>query len=106
LDLQDEHSGTSVHLKFLAYPYRTYTGIVEQILPAATLDRPVAHPDKFAEMGQELTNYFALVVNLQNTDDSLREGMTGTARLSRKPLPLAWLAGRGAWRWLRVRVAW
>ena len=95
-----------MHLKFLAYPYRTYTGIVEQILPAATLDRPVAHPDKFAEMGQELTNYFALVVNLQNTDDSLREGMTGTARLSRKPLPLAWLAGRGAWRWLRVRVAW
>jgi putative peptide zinc metalloprotease protein len=106
MDLQDVHSGTAVHLKFLAYPYRTYTGIVEQILPAATLDRPVAHPEKFAEMGQELTNYFALVVNLQNTDDSLREGMTGTAKLSRKRLPLAWIAGRGAWRWLRGRVAW
>jgi multidrug resistance efflux pump len=105
-ELQDVKPGALVNLKLLAFPFRTYSGIVEQILPAAALDRPVAQPDKNERMGHELTNYFALLVDFQNIDDCLREGMTGTAKLSGKRRPLAWLAGRSAWRWLRGQVVW
>jgi putative peptide zinc metalloprotease protein len=105
-ELQDVKPGAVVNLKLLAFPYRTYSVVVEQILPAAALDRPVAQPDKIEHLGHELTNYFALVVDLQNTDDSLREGMTGTAKLTGKRRPLAWLAGRSVWRWLRGHVVW
>jgi putative peptide zinc metalloprotease protein len=105
-ELQDVKPGAVVYLKLLAFPYRTYSVVVEQILPAAALDRPVAQPDKIEHLGRELTNYFALVVDLQNTDDSLREGMTGTAKLTGKRRPLAWLAGRSVWRWLRGHVVW
>jgi putative peptide zinc metalloprotease protein len=105
-ELQDVKPGALVNLKLLAFPFRTYSGIVEQILPAAALDRPLAQTDKIERMGHELTNYFALVVDFQNTDDSLREGMTGTAKLSGKRRPLAWLAGRSIWRWLRGQVVW
>ena len=34
----------------------------------------------------------------------LREGMTGTAKVAGRSRPLAWQAGRGAWRWLRSQV--
>jgi putative peptide zinc metalloprotease protein len=105
-ELQDVKPGAVANLKLLAFPYRTYSVVVEQTLPAAALDRPVAQPDKIERMGHELMNYFALVVELQNTDDSLREGMTGTAKLSGKRRPLAWLAGRSTWRWLRGQVIW
>jgi putative peptide zinc metalloprotease protein len=100
-DLAQVDPGANVDLKALAFPFRTYSGRVAQILPAASLDRPVAQPEKIERMGQEQTNYFALVVELPNTDDSLREGMTGTAKIRGKNRPLAWQAGRGAWHWFR-----
>jgi hypothetical protein len=55
-------------------------------------------------MGQELTNYFAVVVAFPNADGTLREGMTGTARISAKSSPLAWKVGRESWRWLRSQI--
>jgi putative peptide zinc metalloprotease protein len=91
-------------IKVRRFPYRTYSGRVDQILPAAAADRPVAQPQKFERLGQELTNYFAVVMDFPNSDGSLREGMTGTAKISGNTYPLAWQAGRGIWRWLRSQV--
>jgi hypothetical protein len=68
------------------------------------LDRPVAQPAKLERMGQDLTNYFAVVMVFPNTDGSLREGMTGTAKISWKSRPVAWQVGRGAWRWFRSQA--
>jgi putative peptide zinc metalloprotease protein len=103
-ELEDVRPGTPAKVKVLPFPYRTYSGHVDQILPAAAEDRPVAQPHKLERMGQALTNYFAVVVEFPNPDGSLREGMTGTARISAKSSPLASKFGREAWRWLRSQV--
>jgi multidrug resistance efflux pump len=102
-ELEDVHTGAAVRLKVNAFPFRTYAGDVQQILPAAASDRPVGAP-KVERYGQELTNFFAVMLEFPNSDGSLREGMTGTARISGKSYPLAWKAGRAAWRWLRSQV--
>jgi putative peptide zinc metalloprotease protein len=93
-----------VQVKVRPFPYRTFSGRVEQILPAAAADRPVAQPQKFERLGQELTNYFAVVMDFPNPDGSLHEGMTGTAKISGKSYPLGWQMGRGVWRWLRSQI--
>jgi len=103
-ELEDVRPGTPAKVKVLPFPYRTYSGHVDQILPAAAEDRPVAQPHKLERMGRELTNYFAVVVDFPNPDGSLREGMTGTARISAKSSPLVWKVGRESWRWLRSQV--
>jgi putative peptide zinc metalloprotease protein len=103
-ELEDVHTGAAARLKVNAFPFRTYAGDVQQILPAATSDRPVANPEKVERYGQELTNFFAVVLEFPNSDGSLREGMTGTARITGKSYPLVWKAGRAAWRWLRSQV--
>jgi putative peptide zinc metalloprotease protein len=103
-ELEQVRPGAPVEVKVRPFPYRTYSGSVEQIVPAAAPDRPVAQPQKFERMGQELTNYFAVVMDFPNRDASLREGMTGTAKISGKSYPLAWQAGRGVWRWLRSQI--
>ena len=103
-ELEEIHQGADAKIKVLPFPYHTYEGRVEQILPAAAQDRPVAQPLKLERMGQELTNYFAVVMVFPNLDGSLREGMTGTAKISWKSRPVAWQAGRGAWRWFRSQA--
>src|SRR4029077_1747462 len=103
-ELEDVLQGATAQLKVSTYALRTYTGRVRQILPAAASDRPIADPDKVERYGQELTNFFAVVLEFPNSDGSLREGMTGTARISGKSYPLIWKMGRATWRWLRSQV--
>jgi putative peptide zinc metalloprotease protein len=97
-------SGAEARMKVRAFPFRTYRGMVEQILPAAATDQPVSDPQRLARLGQQLTNYFALVVEFPNSDRSLREGMTGTAKIAAGNSPLLWRAGRGFWRWVRSQA--
>jgi putative peptide zinc metalloprotease protein len=103
-ELEDVAPGAHAQLKVTPSPYRTYAGHVERILPAAALDRPVAQPQKLSHLGQELTNYFAVVMDFPNPDGSLIEGMTGIARISGRASPLVWQAVRGTWRWVRSQV--
>jgi putative peptide zinc metalloprotease protein len=103
-ELEDVRSGASVSLKVRAYPLRTFSGSVEQILPAAGTDRPVADPGKLVRRGQELTNYLAVVLRFPNAEGTLREGMTGTAKIYGRPQPIAWQLGRSGWRWLRSHL--
>jgi hypothetical protein len=103
-DLAEVRPGAAAQLKVLAFPFRTYSGKVVKILPAASMDRPVAQPEKLERMGHELTNYFALVVDLPNPDGSLQEGMTGTAKISGRHRSIAWQLTRSVWRWIRGLV--
>ncbi len=103
-ELEEVPTGARAQLKVLPYPFRTYAGSVAQVLPAAAPDRPVAQPQELERMGQQLTNYFAVVTAFPNPDGSLREGMTGTAKIAGGSRPLAWQAGRGAWRWISSQV--
>ena len=102
-DLENVRLGATAKVRVLPYPYTTYSGRIEQILPAAALDRPVSQPQKLVRLGQDLTNYFAVVMDIPNPHDTLREGMTGTAKISAKSYPLAWQFGRSVWRWLRAQ---
>ncbi|MGB0036069.1 MAG: efflux RND transporter periplasmic adaptor subunit [Candidatus Acidiferrales bacterium] len=105
-ELNEVRPGAPAKVKVLSYPFRTYSGRVERVLPAAASDRPVAQPQKLERLGQALTNYFAVEVDFPNPDGTLREGMTGTAKVSAKSSPIAWQVGRGAWRWIRSYVWW
>jgi putative peptide zinc metalloprotease protein len=80
-DLGEIQPGARVKLKVRPYPMETFVGRVEQILPAAAADRPVAQPVKGERHGQELFNYFALTLEFPTPEERLREGMTGTAKI-------------------------
>jgi len=103
-ELEDVRAGARATLKVVPFPYRTYEGQVEQILPAAAPDRPVAEPQKLSRWGQDLTNYFAVALDFPNPDGTLTENMTGTAKISGRASPLAWQAARATWRWFHSQV--
>jgi len=103
-ELQDVSAGANAQLKVLSQPYRTYSGRVERVLPAAALDKPVTQTQDLQRLGQHLTNYFAVVLEFPNPDGSLIKGMTGKAKIAETYRPLAWQAGRGAWRWMRSQL--
>lgn len=103
-ELGDVHPGAGVSLKASPYPYRTYSARVERMMPAAAPDRPVSNPAVLERNGQELTNYIAVIAEIPNPDGSLREGMTGTAKIYGASRPIAWQMARGTWRWLRSQL--
>ena len=103
-EIEDVRAQAAAELKVAPFPYRTYDGRVEQILPAATLDRPASQPQQLERFGQALTNYIGVVMEFPNPDGSLREGMTGTAKIAGRNRPLAMQIARGAWRWFRSQV--
>ena len=103
-ELEDVREGARVELVTRAHPFRTFTGRVQQIMPAAAVDRPIEGPKELERNGQQLTNYFAVVLEIPNPSGVLREGMTGTAKIGGGRYPLAWRAGRSAWRWLRSQM--
>jgi hypothetical protein len=103
-ELNDVAVGAPVRLKVAVYPFRTFDGTVERILPAAALDLPLSQLNKVERHGQELTNYFALEMVFPNPDNSLIEGMTGSAKIAGKHRPYAWQAAESAWRWIRSQI--
>jgi putative peptide zinc metalloprotease protein len=103
-ELEDVRDGARVRVKVAPFPFRTYTGSVQKILPAAAVDQPVTQTEDLERLGQKLTNYFAVEMEFANNDGSLREGMTGTARIAGKSSPLAWQFCRGAWRWAKSQI--
>jgi putative peptide zinc metalloprotease protein len=105
-ELEEVHAQAAAELKVIPFPYRTYDGRVERILPAATEDRPASQPQKLERFGQDLTNYIGVVMEFPNPDGSLREGMTGTAKITAQSRSLARQFVRGAWRWFRSEAMW
>jgi putative peptide zinc metalloprotease protein len=105
-DLNDVRPGAAARVKVLPYAFRTYSGHVEQILPAAASDLPVSQTEKLTRLGQELTNRFAVVMVFPNPDGTLSGGMTGVAKIAVKDRPLAWQIGRSAWHWMRSQIWW
>jgi len=103
-ELEDVKDGATVKVKVAPFPFRTYSGSVEKIMPAAALDHPVAQTEELQRLGQKLTNYFAVEMEFPNADGSLREGMTGTARIAGKSSPLAWQFCRATWRWAKSQI--
>jgi putative peptide zinc metalloprotease protein len=100
-ELPDVQPGAPAKVKVLPFPFRTYSGHVDKILPAAALDHPVAQTEKLERLGQELTNFVAVEMEIPNPDGSLREGMTGKAKISGPKHSLAWQAAQFTWRWVR-----
>ena len=102
-DLEDVHPGAAAKAKVIPFPYRTYSGKVDQILPAAATDRPVSETQDLQRLGQQLTNYFAVDMEFANPDGSLREGMTGTAKITGKKSSIAHQVARATWRWTHAQ---
>ena len=99
-----DDDGAAVKLKLRAYPFRTFSGRVQQVMPAAAADRPVAEPHKIERKGQELTNYFAVIMEFPNPEGVLREGLTGQGKIYGQRRPLVWWVARSGWRWFRSQV--
>ncbi len=103
--LEDVHPGVPVELQTRAYPFRTFAGKVEEIMPAAALDRPVSAQESPAQGVQPMSNYVAIVLRFPNPNGLLLEGMTGTAKILGHRRPIAWHFARGVWRWVHT-YAW
>lgn len=103
-ELEDVREGAKADLKLDARPFQTYSGMVRAIMPAASSLRPVSSPQRVERKGQELTNFFEVTMEIPNPGGTLQEGMTGTAKIYGKRLPLAWRASRETWRWIRLRI--
>jgi len=103
-ELEDIHAGSHAELKAAPFAFRTYSGTVDRISPAAAADHPVSRPEQLERLGQQLTNYVAVEMAFPNPDGSLIEGMTGTAKIAGRSYPVAWQAARGTWRWVRSQV--
>ena len=104
MELEDVHQGAAVGLKLRSYPFQTFSGTIRQIMPAASSERPLAEPNKVERKGQELTNFFEVVMEFPNPNGELKEGMTGTARIYGKRYPVAVRALRTGWRWARSLI--
>jgi putative peptide zinc metalloprotease protein len=105
-DFADVRPGAVARVKVLPYPFRTFSGHVDQILPAAAADIPVAQTQKLTRLGQELTNHIAVVMEFPNPDGTLTAGMTGTAKIQGHSRSIGLTAARTAWHWLRSQVWW
>ena len=105
-DFTDVGPGAAVKVKVLPYPFSTYSGRVDQILPAAAADIPVSQTQRLTRLGQELTNRIAVVMEFPNPDGSLSAGMTGIAKIRTKSRPIGWQMARGSWHWLRSQIWW
>jgi putative peptide zinc metalloprotease protein len=103
-ELQEVAEGAAVKMNVRAFPYRTFSGTVRQILPAAAPEEPVTADKTPERAGRRLSNYFAAVLEFPNADGALKEGMTGTAKIYGRRTPRAWQWAREAWRWLRSQV--
>lgn len=102
--LNEVRAGANVRMKVSPFPYRTYAGRIGHIQPAAAADQPVANTQHLERLGQNLSSYFAVVVEFPDPDGSLREGMTGTAKIYTGRSPIAWKWGRDFSRWFRSQV--
>jgi multidrug efflux pump subunit AcrA (membrane-fusion protein) len=100
-ELEDVRQSAAVGLKLRSCPFATFSGTIRQIMPAASSERPVAEPNRVERKGQELTNFFQVVMEFPNPSGELKEGMTGTARIYGKRYPLVVRALRTGWRWAR-----
>jgi putative peptide zinc metalloprotease protein len=103
-DLEQVHLGAPVTFKVQPFPFRTYSGRVEQILPAASADRPITETQRMVRLGQDLTNHFVVLLVFPNSDGSLLEGMTGTAKISGQSTPVGLRVGRALWRWMHSQI--
>lgn len=103
-ELEDVEPGAEVSLKLRSYAFKTFSGRVSQVMPAASTNQPVAEPTRIERKGQELTNFFEVTMEFPNPDGVLKEGMTGTARISGKSYPVAWRAVRAGWRLLGSQI--
>ncbi len=102
-EIADVHVGEAAKLNVLAYPYTTYTGSVQRVLPAATSDVPVGE-NQLVRFGQETTNFIGVVLDFPNPDGVLREGFTGTAKIYGPSHSLGWRTGRAMYRWMRSLI--
>ncbi|HXN20028.1 MAG TPA: efflux RND transporter periplasmic adaptor subunit [Candidatus Binatus sp.] len=100
-DIQDVYVGAPAEVKVLPFPFHTYWGHIDKLSPAAALDHPIAQIQKLERLGQNLTNYLAVEMEIPNPDGTLLEGMTGKAKILGSKHSLAWQFGRGTWRWVR-----
>lgn len=103
-ELEEFAEGSPVSLKVRALPLETFSGQVQQIFPAAALDRPIAASAPTERHGLELYNYIALTLDVPNSEGKLWEGMTGTAKIYGRRYPLAWRGVRATYRWARSQV--
>ena len=103
-DLEDVQKGARVDLKVESFPFRTFSGEIKEVMPAASPNRPISAPEKLQRKGQELANFFEVDMEFRNPDGALREGMTGTARIYGKHYPLAWRFGRAGYRWIHSLI--
>jgi len=103
-DVERIRVGSRVELNVRAQPWTSFAGQVGSISPAAAVDLPPGVGELPGRRGASLYNYFAVELDFSNPGQALREGMTGTAKIYGRRLPLGVQGARGVWWWLRSKL--
>lgn len=91
-DARHVQQGQAARMKFSAYPFRSWDGLVARVHPRSEL------------IGD--SNVFIAEVELDNRDGTLRPGMKGWGKVSAGWRPLGWVWLHHAWERFRYVLVW
>jgi multidrug resistance efflux pump len=91
-EIQYVKAGMQVDIKLNAFPFKTWTGIVEQIHPRTEI------------INDE--SVFVAQVKLSNEENQLRPGMKGSAKIKTKSAPIGWNLFHQSWESVRYWMIW
>ena len=91
-EIQYVEPGMQVAIKLNAFPFKTWTGTVEQIQPRTEIidDESV----------------FVAQVKIANEENQLRPGMKGSAKIKTKSAPIGWNLFHQSWESVRYWTIW
>ncbi len=91
-EIQYVQPGMEVAIKLNAFPFKTWTGTIEQIHPRTEIIKD--------------ESVFVAQVKLPNFESLLRPGMKGSAKIKTKPSPLGWNLFHQPWESVRYWLIW
>lgn len=85
-------AGQTVDVRLDAYPGRAWSASLERVQPRAEI--------------RDEQNVFIAEIELDNTDERLRPGMKGRAKVATDRRPLGWILFHKPWEYVVKRLAW
>jgi multidrug resistance efflux pump len=103
--IQSMRVGEPVSMRVQGEPFHTYRSRIAAIAPAAQTLPAIANATNQSLLPGEIPERFVAVVEVDNSDGSLKPGMTAEAKLLGRRIPYAVQWWRVFYHWLR-RIIW
>ena len=85
-------AGQTIYMRLEAYPGQTWQTVVAQVQPRSEI--------------LDKANVFIADAELDNTDNRLRPGMEGRAKVETRQRPLGWILFHKLWEYVTKKLSW